>query len=143
MGVTFGPVNLTSGRGLPTSAGTMEVKIPLSLDEVWSLIRLIPLGQINTIVVETDVKSAVAPADWRLLDWGGGFTRRSIDWTEEMLHEAFQIESMRIVKLITRRGVYLIDRANRYIFVNDSEPYVTPQHLVDLGIVTGRYEWVF
>lgn len=121
----------------------MEVKISLSLDEVWSLIRLIPVGQINTIIVETEEKSAAPPAEWKLLDWGLGFTRRSIDWNEAMLHESFQVGTVRLIKIVTRRGVYMFDRVNRYIFVNDVEPYVTPQHLIEMGIVAGRYEWVF
>ena len=121
----------------------MEVKIALSLDEVWALVRLIPLGQINTVVVESDVVMAAAPPHWTLSDWGRGITRRSIDWSEAMLYEMFQVASMRAVKIITRRGNYLIDRVNRYIFVNDSAPYVTPQHLMDMGMVAGRYEWVF
>jgi hypothetical protein len=121
----------------------MEVKVPLSLDEVWTLIRLIPIGQINTIVVETEDKLMSAPAGWDLLDWAIGFTRRSIDWKEVMLYEAFQVGTVRLIKIITRRGVYLVDRLNRYVFVNDSEPYVTPQHLIELGIMAGRYEWVF
>ncbi len=121
----------------------MEVKIPLSLDEVWALMRLVPMGHINTVVVETDVVLATAPSHWTLTDWGRGIMRRSIDWTEAMLSEIFQMDSMRTVKIVTRRGVYLVDRVNRYIFVNDTEPYVTPQHLVEMGIVAGRYEWVF
>lgn len=122
---------------------TMEVKVPLSLDEVWALVRLIPVGQINTVVVETDDVMAAAPAHWVLTDWRRGFMRRCIDWSEAMLYEAFQIGAMRLMKIITRRGIYTVDRVNRYIFVNDSEPYVTPKHLVDMGIVAGRYEWVF
>lgn len=122
---------------------TMEVKVPLSLDEVWALARMIPVGQINTVVIESGDKSVPPPAEWRLLDWGGGFTRRSIDWTEAMLYEAFQVGTIRIMKVITRRGVYMVDRVNRYIFVNDTEPYITPQHLIEMGIVAGRYEWVF
>jgi hypothetical protein len=121
----------------------MEVKIPLSLDEVWALVRLVPVGQINTVVVESDIALAAAPTHWMLTDWGRGIMRRSIDWTEAMLHEMFHVESMRAVKIITRRGNYLFDRADRYIFVNDTEPYVTPQHLVEMGIIAGRYEWVF
>lgn len=123
----------------------MEVKIALSLDEVWALIRLVPVGQINTVVVECDdvIAPAAVPPNWKLSDWGRGCTRRSIDWTEAMLYEIFQVESLRIVKLVTRRGVYMVDRAHRYVFVNDSDPYVTPQHLVEMGIVAGRYEWVF
>jgi hypothetical protein len=122
----------------------MEVKIPLSLDEVWALIRLIPVGKINTVVVETDeTLVGTPPGEWRLLDWGRGFTRRSIDWTEEMLHEAFRLGTMRLIKIITRRGVYMLDRVNRYIFINDTAPYITPQHLMEMGIVAGRYEWVF
>lgn len=120
----------------------MEVKIPLSLDEVWSLISLIPVGKINTVVVETDCVTT-APLNWTLSDWGRGIIRRSIDWTEAMLYEAFQIESMHKIKVVTQRGVYIIDRVKRYIFINDSEPFVTPQHLVELGIFAGRYEWVF
>jgi hypothetical protein len=121
----------------------MEVKVPLSLDEVWTLMRLVPLAQINTVVVETEGTAPSVPSEWRSLDWGRGFTRRAIDWTEDMLREAFLVGTMRIMKVITRRGVYLIDRANRYIFVNDITPLIIPQNLNDLGIVAGRYEWVF
>lgn len=121
----------------------MEVKIALSLDEVWALIRLVPVGQINTVIVECDGVLRAAPTHWTLTDWGRGCVRRSIDWTEAMLYEIFQLESLRIVKIITRRGAYTVDRAHRYVFVNDSDPYVTPQHLVEMGIAAGRYEWVF
>jgi hypothetical protein len=121
----------------------MEVKLPLSLDEVWALVRLIPVGQINTVVVENEEIVATALPNWQLLDWGRGFSRRSIDWTEDMLYETFRLGSMRLIKIITRRGVYMIDRGNRYIFVNDKEPYITPQHLMEMGITAGRYEWVF
>ena len=121
----------------------MEVKIPLSLDEVWVLVRLIPIGQINTVVVETEDIIITPPPHWKISDWSRGITRRSIDWSEEMLSEMFQAGSIRAVKVVTRRGVYLLDRINRYIFVNDVEPCVTPQHLIEMGIVAGRYEWVF
>lgn len=121
----------------------MEVKIPMSLDEVWALVRRVPLGQINTIIVDTDNVISVAPPHWTLTDWRCGIIRRSIDWSEAMLYEIFQMESIRTIKVVTRRGVYIFDRVNRYIFVNDSEPYVMPQHLMEMGIVAGRYEWVF
>jgi hypothetical protein len=121
----------------------MEVKIPLSLDEVLALVHLIPIGQINTVIVETENTLSEAPPQWRLLDWGRGISRRSIDWTEDMLREAFRLGTMIGIKIMTRRGAYLVDRANRYVFVNDSEPYITPHHIMEMGIVAGRYEWVF
>lgn len=121
----------------------MEVKIALSLDEVWAMVHLIPIGQINTVIVETENTLTSPPPDWRLLDWGRGISRRSIDWNEHMLHEAFRLGTMTGIKIVTRRGVYLVDRVNRYVFVNDKEPYITPHHIMEMGIVAGRYEWVF